>query len=348
LNSFVHLTRVDPGFQTDRVMTFRMLVPRQVYQDVTAHRLLHTRIVAALEAWPGVERAAIASTHPFETAGISGSRSFSARFVFVTPGYFDVLGLPLLSGRLESPLNGVVVNEHLAREMWPDGEPIGRVLDWTGSPVVVGVARNTKAWRLTDPTEPVVYSSYSDLARIDQILRPTAIIKTSLDPESLVPAIHQTFRSIAPGVAVYDAAVLRESIADSYAESTLYSATAASIGIISLALAAIGLYGLLAYSVSRRTRELGVRIALGATSSRILGGVLSEGLLVTLVGLAIGLAGALGATRLVAGLLYEVRPGDPITFIAVTAIFLVVATLACYIPARRATRVDPVIALSAE
>jgi putative ABC transport system permease protein len=279
----------------------------------------------------------------------------SADFNVVTPGYFHTLEIPLLQGRDLSPRDRwespavIVVNRTLARRFWPDESPLGKRLTlgeaeenaWL---TVVGVVGDVKQQSLTSETRPQIYASHGQVGLGDMAL----LIRTGLDPEVLAPAIRKSVIATDPGVPVSDVRSMTQVLNDSISTDRFRTHLLATFALLALALAAIGVYGVISYGVAQRSREIGIRLALGAPRAEIVRLVVGEGMLTVAVGIGLGVLAAMGLSRFLASLLYAVRPGDPSTFIAITTLLAAVALAACILPARRAMRLDPILTLKAE
>jgi putative ABC transport system permease protein len=269
----------------------------------------------------------------------------------VSPQFFETLGLPLLLGRDFRPLDSensakvIIVNETMAQKFWPNADPVGQSFsDGANNYEVVGVARNTK---YRDLREAPRMTMYLPLAQ-DYSSAMNLLLRTTLPPTSLIAPLRQQLAALDPALPVFNIRTLPEHIGRALYVERMQSVLLALFGSLALVLTAVGLYGVMSYTVAQRTREIGIRMALGAHKSDVLRFVLSQGMKVTLIGVAIGIAAALVLTRLVASQLYGVSGTDPLTFGAIAVLLTLVALLACFIPARRATKVDPLVALRYE
>jgi putative ABC transport system permease protein len=273
----------------------------------------------------------------------------------VTPEYFHLLGIPVIRGRLftefdiETAPRVALVNEAFARTWWPGEDPLGKrvklgpigraaATPWN---TVVGVVTDARTESLEDANIPQIY--LSSWQRTDKEL--AIFLRGSLDPAKLPEQARDMVQSLDPELPVFGAKRLPDVVSGSLAQRRFSMETVLLFALTALLLAGIGVYGTISYIVSGRTRDIGIRIALGAQRKTILHMVLSQGLALALAGASVGLAGALIVSHLMAGLLYGVSPGDPLTFISLTVVLVMVALAACYIPARRAMRVDPIVAL---
>jgi predicted permease len=269
----------------------------------------------------------------------------------VSPEYFHLLEIPLLRGRLFSDLDNekapqvAVINQAMARTYWPSGDPLGKRLKVTPSSkswiTVIGVIANARTESLADAGVPQIYLDvYQTKARELAIF-----LRGRLDPSAIPAQVRQQVQSVNPELPVYGAQTLADALSASLAARRFLMEIVASFAATALLLAALGIYGVISYIVSERTRDIGIRLALGAQRENILKMVLRQGLGLAISGAAVGLVGALIGSHLMAGLLYGVRPTDPLTFLGVTILLTVVALAACYIPARRAMRINPLTAL---
>lgn len=369
IRSFLLLQRVDPGFDPERVLTFRVQVPDR-YRP--AERVAFFEQGAAeLGAIPGVRSAAAINMLPVAGRGIGawlnvvgrppadGSNPNAVPYRVVTPGYFETAGLRLIRGRLLSDSDSrdrspaVVIDEALARRQWPGQDPIGREIILGALPdnaliprsPIVGVVSDVKQLGLDSDPPGMVYVPHRLMP-----FWPTFafMLRTSVEPASVMPAARARIRALDPTLPISAVRTAEEVIAQSMVPARSSMVLLACFAGLALAMAAVGVYGVLSNAVSRRQREMGIRLALGAEPRQLRGLMLGEGLRQASIGVAIGLAGAVVLTRLMQALLFEVTPTDPLTFAGVAVLLLTVAALACYIPARRATKVDPVAIMRAE
>jgi putative ABC transport system permease protein len=364
LNSFVRLVSIDTGFDAENLLSFEIALPASRYSDDVRQLQFLQQLEASLRDLPGSDAVTVAASHPFQIPAIGspltipgqGESNEMAAYRTVGPGYFRTLGIPILRGREFSPDDRegqprvMVVNEAFARRYFGNGDAVGRTLQFRTKDVltIIGVVGDTKATRLDSNPMVELYYPYLQPPRSGGFLRAVGLIRTGTALEHLMPAVRKTLQTIDPSLAIFNAAPMEQIVAESFALSTLYTITAISFGIVALILAVVGIYGLLAYSVSSRTHELGVQIALGADSGRLIWEVLRDGLVLTSAGVIAGLAGAFVLTRFLQRLLFGIEPQDPATFVVVALLFVAVALLASYVPARRATRIDPIVALRTE
>ena len=374
VNSFLRLQDVDPGFAgAEDVLVVPVELPEGVYWgeiDPTGDRAVEffREAERRIESLPGVSSVASAHLHPlaggwessFVIPGVleppQGERP-EARIRPVTPGYFRTVGMRLLKGRdvtdddrADTP-GVVVVNESFERTFFPGGDALGHTIArsawWEGQPTefeIVGVVADVRMDGLTADVPTALYFPHAQFAFAEMNL----VVRTDVDPTTLQGAIRNEIREIDANLPIEGVRTLAELRAGGVAPERFRTLLVSLFAALALALSAIGIYGVLSYSVARRTREMGLRMSLGARAGDVLRLVIRQGMGMTLVGLVVGVALSVLATGLLAGLLYGVSPTDPATFAAVAAVLLVVAFVACLLPAWRATRADPVIALRTE
>jgi predicted permease len=364
LTSFVRLTNRDLGFDASNALTMRLSLTPVTYRDESRQTTFSAQLVDALARMPAIEAAAAGTELPFQPTRLDfypiviGGRpvdSVPLATSVVTPGYFRALGIPILSGREFStddrpgaPL-AAIVSQSFASRFFGAAGAVGQEIRVANAPParVVGVAADTRR----DPgiTEPsslpgVYFSAAQRAAGFNLVLA----FRSGQDPRAVLPAVRQTVADLDPSLPIYSVATVARLLSERFAESRLYGMGSMALAGIALLLAAVGLYGVTAYSVASRTQEWGIRMALGADAVGILRHVFGGGLRLTAIGMAIGVAGSWWTSRFLRTLLFGISPNDPATLVWVTTLFLAVALIACYIPARRASRVDPMVALRHE
>jgi len=377
MRTLQEITQVDAGIRTDHLLTARFMLAGEQWTDARL-RTFYTDLVGRVRALPGVNRAALTFSLPIDGSNWNSiftvadkpvperAKLPSAAFTPVSDGYFETMGMRLMSGRVfdasetASSSFVIVVNETLARRLWPGENPVGKRLKqgWPETPdhlvtpggyfspwrEVVGVVADVKFNGITSETPMQVY-----LPLVQETARSLSLVlRTTVDPTSLTPAIEGIVRDLDKDLPLYQVRTMEGVLDASIARERMSMLVFAVFAIVALTLASVGLYGVVAHGVTERTHEIGVRMALGAEARHVLGLVVRQGLSMALVGTAIGVAGAVALSRWVQALLFGVTATDPATFAAVVVTLLAVATLACYIPAWRATRVDPTTALRAE
>lgn len=353
LNSFARLTSVDRGFDAEGVYTFRIALPAS-YQSA-ARRAFHDEFSSALRQIPGVTSIGASDfmlgrgSIGFKTIVDGEQHSTDVAFNVLAPGVFDTLRIPLRGrdfvDRDRTPKAAVaIVNEAFVRRFFSSRDPIGQRIEFQNWPSleIVGVAGDTRMADVTSEIRPAIYlPQETERGAGGYVVR-------AAHTGAMRAAVQAAAARIDDKAVVFDATPMEALLARTVASPRLYSATAAGFAIVAVALAALGLYGVLSYSIGTRTREFGIRVALGATAGSVIGAVVRDAAYTVLPGVAVGIAGALHLSRFLEALLFGVQPQDPVTLGAVAILFLAVAALACYVPARRATRVDPVAALRAE
>jgi predicted permease len=365
VRSFYRLLSVDPGFAPERVLTMNLSLTDSRYPTPQQRCAFFTDVLHRVEALPGVRSAALSDSLPLspyrailiiprEMASQAGAASNSILMfsrLSVSPSYFYTLGIPLSKGRTftgvddEHAPHVAVVNEALAKAMWPGENPLGRELPLLGEKItVVGVVANSRHEGLSSEVDSEVYVPYLQDVAPDMQLA----VRTAGDPTSLASTVRAQIAAVDPEQPIYNLTTLDDTLAESVSPRRFNMLLVGIFAGLALALATVGIYGVMAFSVTQRTHEIGIRMALGAERREVLGLILRQGLRLTLAGVAMGVAGALGLTRFLSSFLYGVKPTDPATFIAVSLILTAVALVASYLPARRATKVDPVVALRYE
>ena len=367
VKSFLRLSNVEPGFNPHGILTARVTLPLNVYQSPEQQRALFQKLVERVQVLPGVTSAGAVSTLPLQGASIVSSvriegqppldvtsQSFAGTEVhMMTPGAFRVLQIPLKQGRLLEDRDGAdapsvaLVNEAFVRRFFPHDDPIGKKVKvalqnvtWT----VVGVVGDVKQHGMAGEVEPALIAPMAQWPSFEMSL----VLRTAVTPLSLAADVRREVSDLDKNLPVYAVNTMDDLLARDIAGQRFNASALAAFAGLAVLLAAVGIYGVMAYAVGQRTHEIGVRLALGAEPGTVLRLILAQGLRLALAGLALGLAGAVALTRVVHSLLFEIKPADPATFAVVTTSFLAVALIACWVPARRATRVDPVITLRYE
>jgi putative ABC transport system permease protein len=367
LRSLSKLAHVDLGFSTERALTFRVELGWAAYGTLEKTSAFHRRVIARLRELPGVRAVTFdnnlpMSGKPREPAAVRAAgqslddeqRNPYVNWHEVGPDYFQVMGIPIVRGRgfddrdRPDTLAAAVVSQSVVERLWPGRDPIGQRLQYQEIPdlwlTVVGVAAPVLHHEIDGNPGFDVYRSYQQATSAG----PYYVIRTGSDPMTIARAATAIIGETDANQSFLDVQTFSTRIANRIWQRRLAGALVGSFAGLAMLLAAIGLYGALSYSVSQQTREIGVRVALGATAGGILGAVLGRGLKLAMIGVLVGTALALALSRVIARMLYEVSATDPATFVLVPLVLLSIAALACYVPARRATRVDPIVALRAE
>lgn len=367
--SFSKLLSVDPGFNPHNLLTMRLTLPNSAYPQDQNRSQFFRQLLERVDALPGVRSASASSWLPFTGLGAATGLTVEGRpplapgvelvcdVRVIEPDYFRTLGIPLLRGRefteRESSVEShvVIVSEALAREYFPNEDPLGKRItiemkDPKDNPPseIIGIVGDVKHQTLDTAIRPMVYWPHPELAYGFMSLA----VRTDGDPLRLAGAVRQQVRALDPNLAVSGIATMDQLLATSVAQARFSTLLLSIFAAVALLLAAVGIYGVMAYGVMQRVREIGIRMALGADAGTLKRMVLRDALRLSVAGIAIGLLAAFGLTRLMASLLFGVTPHDPVTFFGVAALLSFVALAASYIPARRATRVDPMVALRYE
>jgi len=371
VRSFQRLRQVDLGFKTDNLLTMRMDLPMPKYLKAETRAAFYDEVLRRVDEIPGVQSAGMISFLPLSTSGMKFSFSVEGRaqpgdmnlpfalYRVISPDYFRATEIPLQRGRFfdahDAPgsLPVVVVNRKLAEQFWPGQEAIGKRLKVgpVDSPnawaTVVGVVGDVRQNGFYGEQQYELYAPNAQERR-SWLAPRDLVVRTSGDPRSIAGAVRQAVWAVDKDQPVSNVRTMNEVFAAAISRERFQMLLLALFATLALILACVGLYGVISYGVAQRTHEIGVRMALGAQSSDVLRLVIRQGMVLTVVGLVLGTIAALAATRVMTDLLYGVTATDAITFISVAALLVLVALLACYLPARRATKVDPLIALRYE
>ncbi|HSS19155.1 MAG TPA: ABC transporter permease [Pyrinomonadaceae bacterium] len=386
IRSFYRLQKVNPGFSYEHLTSFNIALPGKKYKSAEQLDQFYSRLLENLKALPGVESTAAASGLPlgnngWQTTFVIDGRPRPAReqtplmeACLVTPDYFRAMNIPLKRGRFfdehddrssiigkdlsklneveqeMAPLNAIIIDEEFARAYWPDEDPIGKRINMGSEehPIhltVQGVVGRVKMDGLSQDSKRVQgYFPFKQIPNGGM----TVVLKASGDPNQLIAAVRQQVKAIDPDQPIYGIRTMDEIRAESVAPERLNLTLLGIFAGIALVLAMVGIYGVMSYSVTQRTHEIGIRMAIGAQPRDVFRMVIRQGMLLAVIGVGLGLIGAFLLTRLMASMLFSIEPTDPATFAAITVLLSLVALVACYVPGRRATRVDPVISLRYE
>ncbi len=366
VRSFEKLIHVELGYRTDHILTMVVKLSSAGCPKFDVCTASLERVLAKTAALPGVESAAISSGRPFSmiftsptlevqgapTSSVTSESSVALRIV--TPEYFRTMGIPFVAGRpfadadTKNSMLVAVVNEAMAHDRLGDN-PIGKRLraGWTRDKwiEVVGVVKNTRDMSASKTPEPAYYTP---LSHANFLPDTTLMVRTAADPAAIIPAVREQIRSVDKNAPITDVATMEQVVSNEVAEPRFRTLLLTAFSALGLSLALVGIYGVISHAMSRRTHEIGVRIALGAQRRDILRLVLGEGMATSAVGIAVGIASALALTRVLRTILFEVTPTDPATYVGVTFLIVTAALAANYVPARRASRVDPMVALRNE
>jgi len=367
IRSFVALQRVNPGFDATDVLTFELSMPFGKYPGGAVRRAFFRELTGRLQVLPGVRSVGIVSQLPLTGSGplspFAYNEETARNFESVTADgrnvsstYFQAMNAGLLAGRTFTDGDSIgtppviIVDETLARLAWPGENAVGKRLQLqpTGTPngfaEVVGVVEHMRQHDLTRDVLHQIYYPIGQGTPTDM----TFVVESSVDPASLAATVRRTVAEMDPDLPVSHLVPMRELLSEGMAQARFSLVLMTALGGIALLLTAVGVFGVISYSVSQRTREFGIRLALGEDPARTRRQVVLGGMRLVGASIAIGLVGSLLVSRLLAGLLYQVRPADPLTFALIAVLLAVVALFACYLPARRATRVDPALTLRSE
>jgi len=368
--SYVQVAKIDPGFNPDRVLTAKIAPARQKYPDPKSRTAFYTTVLDNLQQVPGVESAAMVMSLPL--SGASMNRGFRVEgrpepkadenitmdFQIISPDYFSTLQIPMRRGRslnagdTENSERVIVINESMARRYWPGEDPIGRRMAIgesskdTSWRTIVGVVADNRHASLSELPVPTAFISYRQ--DLESWPRMGFVIKSKTDTTSLIADVRQTLAAVDRTQPVYAIEPMTNLLSASIAQRRFIMSLLGSLAVVAVALAMIGVYGVISFSVSERTHEIGIRMALGARTLDVLRMVLAQGMKPAVAGILIGLLAGIGLMRLLASMLFQISPTDLRTFILVAIGLGLVALFACYIPARRATKVDPLVALRYE
>ena len=379
VKSFTRVLEESPGFDSRGVLTMRLVLSQSKYNGYDQHRAFYSNLFTRLRQLPGVE--AVGANNLLPLNGSGGSRGFliegrpvpqgqshpEEQLRFITPGYFEAMRVPLLRGRdfedrdVTGQTRVAVVSRSMAERHWPGEEAIGKRFAYAnirrGSEhqpewiEIVGIVGDIKHRGLDLESKPEIYVPVYQPLFTNRPTPPLSLyvaVRTSGDPAALASSVRREVAAVDPEQPLANVRTMEERLAESVAQRRFNMTLLGVFACVALVLAGVGVYGVMAYAVARRTHEIGVRVALGAQRSDVVRLVLRQGMWLALAGVGVGVAGAYAATRLMTGLLYGVSPTDPLTFLGVSALLTAAALLACLVPARRATKVDPMVALRYE
>jgi len=369
IRSFMRVQQVEPGFAAQNVLSLRLSVVGTAYIEETRRLIFYQQLWERIKQLPGVEETGGASVLPL-SGGVgwgsitiegydpaaTGQDAIQADLRIASVGYFETLKVPLIRGRFfneqdkKDSLKVVIIDENMARTYWPGADPIGKRLKLGGvasnSPwlTVVGVVANVKQYALDTNSRVALYTPHLQVP----IATMYVTMRTTGDPRSIAAAVTDEARAMDANVPVFDVKTMEQRLSESLARRRFAMLALGLFAVVAMLLAVVGIYGVMSYSVAQRTREIGIRVALGAKTRDVLKLIIRQGMLLAAIGVGIGLVAAILATRVMASLLFGVSPTDPATFALIAVLLAGVALLACYVPARRAAKVDPMVALRYE
>ncbi len=368
IRSFARLSDVDPGFRKDEVVSVMLALPasRNLGGGFENNRQFFTELVERVKAIPGVESAGAVTSLPMSRLGIDFEMSFSvvgleaespterprADYRGVIPEYLSAMGIPLIEGRLFDDHDGqegrgvTLINRAVAERYFPDRNPIGQVLrmPMAGDLEIIGIVGDIRHGGLQSEVRPEVYVPFRQLALGEMHI----VVHSTEDPARIAAAVSEQIAAMDPELAPTEVATISDLLYESIAQQRFNTALLAGLAICAAVLAAVGIYGVVAYSVVQRSGEIGIRMALGADAASTVRLIVRQAMTVVAIGVVIGMVGAVGMARLIEGLLYGMEGSDPVTYVTVAIVVIAIGTLAAAIPARRATRIDPVDALRQE
>ncbi len=363
--TFWRLQRLDLGFDPQRLLNMSIVLPQSKYPAAQSRAAFFSHLIRQLSALPGVQSVGASQWSPFSgnymlTFSVTGrapqapDKQPSMNYYAVSPDFFKTMDIHLLRGRAFTEHDGpgaprvAIINETLAKRFFPDQDPIGQRIVISNAPdaarEIVGIVGDVRQVGREGKTQPQTYEPYLQQPFPSMNL----VVRTTGDPSRLIPAVRREVFSLDPNQPIWGLGPVAEDVSNSVRGERFSMLLLGTFAVVALALAAAGIYGVTAYSVAQRTQEIGIRLALGALPRDVLRLVVRQGMTPALLGVALGLAAAFALTRLMAGLLYGVSATDPLTFVVIALLLALVALAACWIPARRAMKVDPMIALRCE
>jgi putative ABC transport system permease protein len=369
INSFLHLRNLDLGFRADHLLTMKLDLSEVKYPDRDRRTAFFDEVIRRTNALPGVQSAAVAGNLPLTYDGDSMNVSVEGLpdpppdqrmdviYRVIGPDYFGTMGIPIVRGRdftdqdKAGAKDVVVISEKTAQHFWPGQDPIGKRLkpgsSTSKSPwrEVIGIVKDVRQNGLIAPPKMQMYFDYRQLK---DLAANALVVRTNIDPMSLAASVRNVVWSVDKDQTVADIDTMDNIVAEAVARQRFSMLLLGLFAVLALLLASVGIYGVMSYSVAQRTREIGIRIALGARRADVLQMTVKQGLKLVGAGMVIGLLAAILLTRVMASLLFGISATDPITFIGISVVLLAVAILASYVPALRATRVDPIVALRAQ
>jgi predicted permease len=378
IKSFSRLLQIDPGFNSSRLLALQLNLPPSKYGEPPQRAAYYQQLEERLRALPGVQSVGAISRLPLFAGDIRSGRSNitsdlqlegvstslgdrpSVDYRIASPSYFQTMGIPLVRGHVfgwqDQPQSEkgaplvVVVNEAMARQFWRNADAVGqRIKVGPTNPespwlTIVGVVGNVRHFGLDSEPRPEVYRPYL----VNPMGTPIVVVRTATDPRAVAAMVRDQVRAVDPAVSLSNMATMSELISRSVSGRRFSTVLLTAFAAVALTLATIGIYAVIAYSVTQRTQEIGIRMALGAQAGDILKIIVKQGMALTLIGVALGVVGALALTHIMSSLLFGVRATDPATFASISLLLVLVAFIACYIPARRAARLDPIKALASQ
>ena len=363
IRSVLRIREVEPGLRAQNLLTAKVSLPRERYKDIESTIGFYQQVLDRLNHLPGVESAALISHLPIEEMGYNANVTVEGKtyppnespiveFRVASEDYFKTANIPLLRGRLFSKQEGddnrpvVVINEAMAKQIWPGEDPLGKQLKDDVPVTVVGVVGDVKNYGLLRQAVPEMYAPYTYKSFWpDMRWNMRLMVRSALDNNDIAAAVRREVQAVDPAQPIYAVQTMNLVIENTVRDKSLNTTLLSVFAGVSLLLAVIGVYGVMSYTVAQHTREIGIRMALGARPRSILKLIMGRGAVLVSIGVVVGVLASFGLTRFIENMLFGVTPTDPLTFIAIVTILGVVALLACLIPAQRAMRVDPIVVL---
>lgn len=363
IRSVMRIREVQPGLRPQNLLTAKLSLPREKYTDIESANRFYQQVLERVSYLPGVQSAGLVSHLPIEEMGANANVSVEGKtyppnesplveFRVVSEDYFKTADIPLLRGRMFSKQEGdanqpvVVINETMAKQIWPGEDPIGKRLRDEDQVTVIGVVGDVKNYGLLRPPAPELYASYT-LKKFwpDMRWNMRLMVRSTLDNNDIAAAVRREVQAVDPAQPIYAVQTMNLVIENTVRDKSLNTTLLTVLAGVSLLLALIGVYGVMSYTVAQHTREIGIRMALGARPQSILKLIMGRGFVLVSIGIVIGVLASFGLTRFIENMLFGVTPTDPLTFVMIITLLVAVALLACLIPALRAMRVDPIVVL---
>ena len=366
IRSVMRIREVEPGLKPQNLLTAKIALPRDKYTDAEAAIRFHEKVLERVSNLPGVESAGLVSHLPIEERGFNGNISVEGKtyppnesplveYRVVSDDYFQTAQIPLLRGRLFSKQEGddkqpvVVINNAMARQIWPGEDPIGKRVGEETRATVIGVVADVKNYGLLQKSVPEMYAPYTLKSFWpDMRWNLRLMVRSTLDSNSIAAAVRREVQAVDPGQPIYSVQTMNLVIENTVRDKSLNTTLLSVFAGVSLLLAVIGVYGVMSYTVAQHTREIGIRMALGAQPRSILKLIVGRGLVLVSVGVVVGVLASFVLTRFIENMLFGVTPTDPLTFVMIVLLLGLVALLACLVPAQRAMRVDPIVVLRSQ
>ena len=361
IRSVMRIREVQPGLQPQNLLTAKISLPREKYKDTESANRFYDQVLERLNSLPGVESAAVISHLPIEEMGTNANVTVEGKtyppnesplveFRAISENYFQTANIPLLRGRLFSKEDAnqpvIVINEAMAKLIWPNEDAIGKRIGDGAQLTVIGIVGNVKNYGLLRPPAPELYAPYPlKTFWADMRWNMRLMVRSTIDDSNIAAAVRREVQAVDPAQPIYAVQTMNLVIENTVRDKSLNTTLLSVFASVSLLLAVIGVYGVMSYTVAQHTREIGIRMALGAQPGSILKLIVGRGLVLVSVGAVIGVLASFGLTRFIENMLFGVTPTDPLTFVMIVALLGLVALLACLIPAQRAMRVDPIVVL---